>query len=166
MEHLSTTPLSSSQIQRWTDQDPTLSKVKRWVLEGWPESPEADQELSSYVKRRFELEVDGGCLLWGCRVIVPSQGRKRALRMLHESHPGIAQMKSLARSYIHVVAGDGQGHRAPSKGMFRLSVYQERPTTSSTPSVDMAGKTLKSCSHRLCWADGGENVVTHDGCTF
>ena len=100
MEHLSTTPLSSSQIQRWTDQDPTLSKVKRWVLEGWPESPEADQELSPYVKRRFELGVEGGCLLWGCRVVVPSQGRKRALQMLHEGHPGIARMKSLARSYM------------------------------------------------------------------
>ena len=29
MEHLSTTPLSNSQIQRWTNQDPTLTKVKR-----------------------------------------------------------------------------------------------------------------------------------------
>ena len=100
MEHLATTPLSSSQIQRWTDQDLTLSKVKSWVQEGWPDNPELDQELAPYNQRRLELGVEGGCVLWGCRVVVPPRGRKQALQMLHESHPGIARMKALARSYM------------------------------------------------------------------
>ena len=38
-------------------------------------------------------------MLWGCRV-VPTQGRERTLEMLHEAHPGIVRMKSLARSYV------------------------------------------------------------------
>ena len=37
MEHLSTTPLSIVQIKTWTDNDPILSRVRQWVLEGWPE---------------------------------------------------------------------------------------------------------------------------------
>ena len=87
MEHLDATPLSSSQIRQWTDQDLTFSKVKRWVMEGWPDQPDSDEELALYVQRRLELGVEGGCLLCGCRVVVPPRGRKRALQMLHESHP-------------------------------------------------------------------------------
>ena len=71
--------------------------------EGWPEqnpASDADQELSSYFRRRWELGVEGGCMLWGCRVVVPVKGRQRAMEMLHEAHPGVARMKSLARSYL------------------------------------------------------------------
>ena len=39
-------------------------------------------------------------MLWGCRVVVPTVGRDLALQMIHEAHPWIARMKSLARSYI------------------------------------------------------------------
>ena len=89
MEHLATTPLSSTQIRTWTDEDPTLSKVRQLVQEGWPESDTnsgADDQLSPYTKRRLELSVEGGCVLWGCRVVVPWNGRERALDMVHEAH--------------------------------------------------------------------------------
>ena len=39
-------------------------------------------------------------MLWGDRVIVPRKGRNQILQMLHEAHPGIARMKSLARGYV------------------------------------------------------------------
>ena len=65
MEHLSTTPLSSSQIKVWTDSDPTLSKVKQWVLEGWPESVETSDNLQPYVRRKLELSVEGGVCCGG-----------------------------------------------------------------------------------------------------
>ena len=100
MEHLDATPLSCSQIRRWTDQDLTLSKVKRCVLEGWPDRPDCKEDLSPYVQRRLEFGVEEGCVLWGCRVVVPQKGRERALEMLHEAHPGMARMKALARSYM------------------------------------------------------------------
>ena len=100
MEHLSTTPLSSSQIKVWTNSDPTLSKVRQWVQEGRPESVETSEKLKPYIRRKLELSVEGGCVLWGCRVVVPGKGQKRALQMLHEAHPGAARMKTLARSYL------------------------------------------------------------------
>ena len=105
-------------------------------MEGWPDQPDSDQELAPYVQRRLELGVEGGCLLWGCRVVVPPRGRKRALQMLHESHPGMVRMKALARSYV--VARDGQRDRTTCEAMFRLSDYPERPATSSTPPLDLA----------------------------
>ncbi|CAG2228697.1 Uncharacterized protein K02A2.6 [Mytilus edulis] len=41
-----------------------------------------------------------GCILWGGRVIIPQPGREAMLNELHQGHPGITRMKSLARSYI------------------------------------------------------------------
>ena len=51
-------------------------------------------------QRKTELSVQDGCVLWGNRVVVPPQGRMYALNLLHEGHPGIARMKSLARSIL------------------------------------------------------------------
>ena len=39
-------------------------------------------------------------MLWGNRVVVPNRARKRALELLHDMHPGIVRMKSLARGYM------------------------------------------------------------------
>lgn len=36
----------------------------------------------------------------GTRVVVPRPGREAVLAELHEGHPGIARMKSLARMYM------------------------------------------------------------------
>ena len=105
-EHLSATPISSAQIEAWTDSDPTLSQVRRWVIEGWPEGwlkeseSESREELLPYFRKRWELGVEEGCVLRGCRVVVPSVGRDLALQMIHEAHPGITRMKTLARSYL------------------------------------------------------------------
>ena len=44
--------------------------------------------------------VNASCLLWRAWVIVPHQGREEVLHILHDSHPGIVKIKSLARSYV------------------------------------------------------------------
>jgi hypothetical protein len=163
MEHLDATPLSSSHIRQWTDQDLTLSKLKRWVMEGWPDQPDSDQELAPYVQ---ELGNEGGCLLCWCRVVVPLRGRKWALQMLHESHPGMARMKVLARSYMWRPGMDKEIKQHVKQCSDCQTTRKERPTTSSTPSLDLARETLELYSHRSCWANGGEDVLTHDGCTF
>ena len=103
MEHLAATPLSSTLIKSLTDVDPILSRVRKLVLEGWPDDelgPENSGEFSSYSRRRQELSVEGGCVLWGCRVVVPTKARARALEMLHGAHTGMARMKAVARSYM------------------------------------------------------------------
>ena len=50
--------------------------------------------------RRHEVTADQGCVLWGMHVIIPLSLRNRLLQELHEEHPGIVTMKSIARSYI------------------------------------------------------------------
>ena len=50
--------------------------------------------------RKDPITVADGCLLWGIRVIIPTQLRKRVLHELHTRHPGIVRMKSLVRLHV------------------------------------------------------------------
>ena len=46
------------------------------------------------------LTTQQGCILWGTRVVVPSSLQEKVLQELHDTHPGMSEMKALARSYI------------------------------------------------------------------
>ena len=90
--------VTASAIRKWTNTDPLLSMVRRMVLQGW--ESQLDAEFKPYLQRRYELSVQNGCVLWGCRVVVPPPGRAPILKLLHEGHPGISRMKALARSVV------------------------------------------------------------------
>ncbi|XP_035806354.2 uncharacterized protein K02A2.6-like [Amphiprion ocellaris] len=99
LERLSTSLVTAKQIKMWTDRDPVLSQVKRWLMQGWPAAVE-QEELKPYARRQQELSVQDGCVLWGSRVTVPPPGRAQIMEVLHEAHPGVSRMKSLARSFV------------------------------------------------------------------
>ena len=98
MEQLEESPVTAEQISSWTRRDPSLSVVLQALKQGWPS--QCGPELAPYTKRKLELSVHGGCVLWGSRVVVPPQGRKAILQQLHEGHPGMSRMKGLARMYV------------------------------------------------------------------
>ena len=83
MEFMDASPVTSLQIRLWTEQDPVLAKVKKFVLTGWPDTTPDDEQLSPYSNRKRELSIEQGCLLWGSRVIVPQKGRRKVVSMLH-----------------------------------------------------------------------------------
>ena len=91
--------MNAGNIKEWTLKDSLLSRVRRYTQLGWPES-ELGEEFKPYLSRSRELSVLDGCVLWGCRIVVPPQGRASVLQELHETHPGCSRMKALARSYI------------------------------------------------------------------
>ena len=39
-------------------------------------------------------------MVWGSRVIIPLAGQVTVLNELHQGHPGVSRMKSLARGYV------------------------------------------------------------------
>ena len=90
--------MTASQIKTWTDHDPVLSKVRDQILQGWQQSDDA--ALVPYHHPQQELSVHDRCVLWGSRVVVPPAGRKKMVEELHEGHPGVSRMKSLARSFV------------------------------------------------------------------
>ena len=98
MDTLDYTPVNATQIRQWTARDPLVSQVREMVLQGWEEVD--TEELQPYRQKKDELSVQDGCLLWGTRAVVPLAGRSAVLDELHQSHPGVARMKSLGRSYV------------------------------------------------------------------
>ena len=60
----------------------------------------SEESLKPYWRRHSELSVQFGCITWGCRVIVPPQGRTTVLQELHGGHPGMTRMKSLAHGIV------------------------------------------------------------------
>ena len=91
-------PVTATQIGKATRSDPLLSKVWSYTHQGWPAS--VSEELKPYKAKAQELTLEGDCLLWGVRVVVPKNLQGRILQELHSNHPGVTQMKSIARSYV------------------------------------------------------------------
>ena len=78
--------------------DPVLSRVKDFVMHGWP--GKVDANLEPYHRQRDELSVDQNCVLWGLRVIIPERHQSALLQQLHEDHFGIVRTKAIARNYF------------------------------------------------------------------
>lgn len=78
-----------------------------------------------------------GCLLWGSRVIVPPPGQAQVMEELHDAHPGVSRMKSLARLF-----GWWPGMVVPWKGR----------------NVDHV-KVTKTCQREHCFTHGSGQAV-------
>ena len=98
METLQSSPITSTKIKSWTDKDPILARVRNCTLKGRTKT--SAEDLRPFSQRKEELSVQDGCILLGCRVVIPKVGREKLLDQLHETHPGIVRMKSLARSTV------------------------------------------------------------------
>jgi hypothetical protein len=59
LETLEASPINAKQIAEWTEKDPVLSKVKKWLTEGWPEK-EREEELRPY-RQRKAYKMDAFC---------------------------------------------------------------------------------------------------------
>ena len=95
------TPLIDHQhIAKHTVKDSLLCKVKLLVKEGWKENDCKIDSIEPYFNRKDEISIDKECLLWRSRVIIPEKLRKDILKLLHSTHSGMVNMKSIARNYV------------------------------------------------------------------
>ena len=96
------TGLTARMIESYTRKDHILLKVLHYVKNGWPvRETDFNEVIIAYWNRRSELSVELGCIIWGCRVIIPTKLRSTVLDMLHATHLGMSSMKTLARSYVY-----------------------------------------------------------------
>ncbi|KAJ8356525.1 hypothetical protein SKAU_G00193190 [Synaphobranchus kaupii] len=80
-------PVSAAQVKKETRNDPELSAVMDIIVKGQPAGDNAN--LKPFLRRRLELSVQSGCLLWGRRVVIPRSLRTKVLQQLHSGHSGI-----------------------------------------------------------------------------
>ena len=98
MEAMDTMPITAETVKEWTQKHPLLARVYKYVQFGWPEHCSADLKLFS--KHKLELSTLNGCIIYGSRVLIPSQARQQMLAELHQGYPGVNRMKSLVRMYF------------------------------------------------------------------
>ena len=91
-------PVTAKQLRDEIQRDPIISKVVRYTQSDWPSVVPTD--LRPFYRRQTELAVEGGCLLWGTKVVIPEKFQPQLLRELHASHQGIVCMKGLARRHV------------------------------------------------------------------
>ena len=89
-------PVTAKDIAKATIVDPVLSRVYQYVMNGWPNR--VSEDLKPFKQGSLKLRDQENCILWGIQVIVPAKLQLLVLEDLHSSHPGIVQMKDLART--------------------------------------------------------------------
>ena len=94
-------PITKRNLKDQTMADKTLNQIIRFVRTSWPDKNQLPPELIHYFEKREELSVEENILLWKGRLCIPASLQKQALQMLHDGHPGICAMQSMARFHIY-----------------------------------------------------------------
>uniref|UniRef100_A0A5S6QM96 RNA-directed DNA polymerase n=1 Tax=Trichuris muris TaxID=70415 RepID=A0A5S6QM96_TRIMR len=94
-------PVTRQELQRQSQKDPTLRAVSNYLENGWPRlKREITEQIRPFADKRDELSFEDRILLWQGRVIIPPVLRRQVLEMVHDGHPGICAMKSIARFHV------------------------------------------------------------------
>ena len=91
-------PDTLQQAENATRCDPAPSKTASHARTGTRDK--LPEELKPYHSQQHEVGFEGGCLMWGIRVIVPKTLQQCVLESLHETHPGATRMRVVGRSYL------------------------------------------------------------------
>ena len=133
-----------------------VAKALLLTKNGWPINRCADHDLKPYLHtrtRKHELSVEQGCLMWGLRTVIPPSLRQTILAELYEGHPGIACMKSIARSHVWWPKIDQE-----------IEKVKKNPQGSSSltaSSMVLADSSMATCSRRFCHPSG--KTLPHHG---
>ena len=98
INQLESIPVNANDVKKHTQKDPVLSRVYSFIQSGrWDKQT---SEYEPYYNRKTELSTQSGIIFWKNRVVIPPKLRDTMMTELHDCHPGIVRMKSIARSYF------------------------------------------------------------------
>ena len=97
---LDSSPVTGSHAREDTWKDPILSRVFRFCESSWNTAPRDDPDLTPYLRRKDELSIQNGFILWGSRVIIPAKLQTIVLKELYADYADSSRMKELARNYV------------------------------------------------------------------
>lgn len=94
MSQIESTIAKAAQVKLWTEQDPTLAQVKKFLKSTWP-STTPDTDLRPYQRCRNEISIQDGCLLWDLELPF----HREDYSTYSGTHPGVSRVNSLALCY-------------------------------------------------------------------
>jgi len=95
-ESLCPKALSVDEVVKATVEDPMLQNVISCVRDGQWYRYKQREEMLSYEKLASELSVsEGGLLLRGHRIVIPTCMRRNVVDLAHECHQGLVKTKLL-----------------------------------------------------------------------
>ena len=71
---------------------------------GQEQKKELPSEIQPYWTFRDELTIEDGPILKGTRIVVPSTKQVEILKLIHESHLGLAKCKLRAKETVYCQA--------------------------------------------------------------
>ncbi|GBN27399.1 Uncharacterized protein K02A2.6, partial [Araneus ventricosus] len=81
--------------------DETCQKLTDYVLKGWPSKKEVDTLCAPYWQKRYEISVQDGLLMRGCRIIIPKSHQAEVMNQIHEGHLDITKCRARARCSVY-----------------------------------------------------------------
>jgi hypothetical protein len=151
-------PVTSNKLHLGSENDALLKTVKKFIKTRWPDLKTLRQhadgsQLEGFYRRRESLTIEQGCVLLRECVVIPTTLRAKVLKLLHQEHPGIQRMKSLARNYAywpgmdHDIEGAGRGCgpcAAAAKQPLKATLHSWPPATKPWERIhiDFAGPHL------------------------
>ena len=97
-------PATASKLDQFRDAteiDPVLQQAIAYAVKGWPEHrSRVNTDLLPYYDARSSLSVSNKLLLYGSRIVIPSEMRKEVLEAIHEGHWGISKCRTRAAQSV------------------------------------------------------------------
>lgn len=95
------TDLQFIRLQKQTEIDSELLKLKKYIARGWPDHKnETSTEVTQYWNYKEDLTVAYGLVWKGERLVIPKLMRKEFLQKIHIGHMGLEKCKLRARETI------------------------------------------------------------------
>ena len=87
-------PVNEKDIVSTTANDKSLTKLKEYIMKGFPETKtELQTDVQPYWRVKDMLSECNGVIYMGDRVVVPAELRASILEMLHAAHQGTTSMR-------------------------------------------------------------------------
>ena len=142
-------PIKADQVKQASSQDTVLSRAYNYIVNGWPFT--VDSELLPFFHQQEQLTTEAGCILCGIRVLIPKKFCTQVLDELHAGHPGIVQMKSLARLHVWWPSIDAEIESVVHKCASCQGIRNNQPpTTLHLTPLDLADPSLAKTSLGFC----------------
>ena len=149
LEYLDQTLVTYQEITRRTKKDKLLKQVLNYVKNGWPDKCPDTEGWHPYFIRRHELGIVEECLLWGRRVIVLIQGRKKTFRGAPWRTSRNCK-RERAEKKLFLVAKIRLGKSIEGEKLLWLSTSQWNATNRPFTSLGNSRRGLVETPHRLC----------------